>query len=106
MDELMQAVPYSLISYWGEPSIGAWASKDFQAYAYQENGAIRLTIRRTNEKGGIGWDELQRIKNECGFRDKDAVEFYPSEEDVFNCGNWRHLHIFDEKLNLVKRAGK
>jgi hypothetical protein len=100
----MQPVNFNLNSYWGEPSIGAWASKKYQAYAYQVDGAIRLTIRRVDEKDGIGWDDLQKIKNECGFRNKDGVEFYPSEEDVFNCGNWRHLHIFDEKLNLIKRA--
>ena len=91
------------ISYFGEYSIGVWRNKDFMAVAFQEPNCIRLDIKRNDDKDGITWDELQKIKNECGFEDKDAIEFYPAEKDVINNGNFRHIYIFDDKLPLIRR---
>ena len=54
-------------------------------------------------KDGITWDEIQRIKDECGFEDKDAIEFYPAKSNVLNNGNFRHIYIFDEQLPLIRR---
>lgn len=92
-------------SYFGELSIGAWESETYIAAAFQDGEAIRLDIQRKDEKDGISWDELQRIKNECGFEDKDAVEFYPRQKDVINTANYRHLYIYGTPLPLVRRKG-
>jgi hypothetical protein len=92
------------LSYFGEPSIGAWASDEFGAAAFKDGEAIRLDIFRKDMKDGITWDQLRAIKNECGFADRDAVEFFPAEDAVINTGNYRHLYIFEEKLPLVRRG--
>lgn len=91
------------LSYFHEPSIGIWESKLYKAYAYKDLDAIRLDIERKDGKDGITWDEIQQIKNDCGFKDQDAIEFYPAEADVINTGNVRHIYIFKEKLPLVRR---
>lgn len=91
------------LSYFHEPSIGIWESKLYKAYAYKDQNAIRLDIERKDGKDGITWDQMQTIKNACGFKDQDAIEFYPAEADVINTGNVRHLYIFNEKLPLVRR---
>lgn len=92
------------LSYFNEPSIAIWESKLYKAYAYKDDKAIRLDIERKDGKDGITWDEMQAIKNACGFEDQDAIEFYPAQADVINTGNVRHLYIFFEKLPLVRRA--
>jgi hypothetical protein len=94
------------LSYFGEPSIGVWESEVYRAVAFQDQQTIRLDIQRKDEQDGITWDELQRIKNECGFADKDAVEFYPAQSDVLNTANYRHLYIFENKLPLIRRQSQ
>lgn len=92
------------LSYFGEASVGAWESDEFGAAAFRDGEATRLDIFRKDMKDGITWDQLRAIKNECGFADLDAVEFFPAEKDVINTGNYRHLYIFKEKLPLVRRG--
>jgi hypothetical protein len=99
----MQLLEEKINSYFYEPSIAIWESEEFKVYAFQDGKAVRLDIERTDGLDGITWDELQRIKNDCGFSDCDAVEFYPSESDVINTGNLRHLYVFFEKLPLIRR---
>ena len=102
---MMLRVPDIRLSYFGEMSIGIWESEAFLVYAYLDGDATRLDIERKDGNDGISWDELQNIKNECGFKDQDAVEFYPAEKDVINTGNWRHLYIFSRPLALIRRKG-
>ena len=92
------------LSYFGEPSIGAWESDTFGAAAFRDQNSVRLDIFRKDMQDGITWDELRNIKNECGFADKDAVEFFPAEDSVINTGNYRHLYIFNDKLPLIRRG--
>jgi hypothetical protein len=42
---------------------------------------------------GITWDDLQKIKNECGFEDYDAIEDYPKKKEVVAESNIRHLWV-------------
>lgn len=91
------------LSYFHEPSIAIWESELYKVYAYKEEFAIRLDIERRDGKDGITWDEIQQIKSDCGFANQDAIEFYPSEADVINTGNVRHLYIFYEKLPIIRR---
>ena len=50
-----------------------------------------LKVRRRDGGDGIPWDTLQAIKNEMLGEDTVAVEVFPSEEDVVNEENIRHL---------------
>jgi hypothetical protein len=90
-------------SYFQEDSLAVWESDDFMVFAYQELGAIRLDIERKDGKDGIQWEELQQIKNDCGFKDFDAIEFYPTDKDVINTGNWRHLYVVFNQLPFIRR---
>jgi len=83
-----------------------WESDEYRAVAFQDQDAIRLDIQRKDEQDGITWDELQTIKNSCGFADKDAVEFYPKQQDVINTANYRHLYIFETPLPLIRRQAQ
>ena len=78
----------------------AWRSRDFlvQQYNAPPPAIARLSVNRTQIDGvrwkaEITWDELQRIKTECGYGEIDAVEIYPSNADVVNVSNMRHLWL-------------
>src|SRR5882757_1329974 len=79
-----------------------WRSRGFLLQVHQENDGIeRLTICRTEVRGGdwtenIEWEELQRLKRECGRGDKDAVEVFPAEAYVVNVANMRHLWVMPD----------
>lgn len=67
-------------------------------------GIIRMTVHRTELnsdggwKDGITWDDLQRLKREAGFGDREAVEIYPPDDSVVNVANMRHLWILAERM--------
>jgi len=46
---------------------------------------------------GITWDELQEIKDQCGYQDKWLVEYYPPKNRIVNVANIRHLWIMDNE---------
>ena len=91
-----------------------WRSKDFLAQVYKENEqkVVRISIVRAaldndgNFKADISWDDLQRIKNECGFKNHDAVEVYPAAADVVNVSNMRHLWVFQHQLKFAWRSDR
>lgn len=88
--------------YRPEGLVAVWCSRDFLAQFYTHEAAPRLSVCRTSISGdrwvdGITWDELQRVKRECGFGDRWAVECYPAERDLVNVGNLRHLWILGAK---------
>lgn len=92
------------------PVVGCWRSRDFLAVGYLEKPpAIRLSVNRTLLRNdgswvdGITWDELQAIKSECGFADRDAVEIYPRDVDLVNVANLRHLWILPATFALTWR---
>lgn len=85
-------------------------SRDFLVQVYHEEGAVefRLSVLRTTLEGdrwqdGITWDELQRLKAECGFADRDAIEIYPAARDVVNVANIRHLWLMREPVSFAWR---
>lgn len=83
-----------------------WRSRDFIVQGFKtQHGAIRLSINRTNFDvitcrwtDGITWDDLQRIKTECGYGDREAVEIYPPDEHIVNIANIRHLWVLDARM--------
>ena len=52
---------------------------------------------------GISWEELQQIKRECGYGEADAVEVFPSDDNVVNVANMRHLWIMAEPISFAWR---
>ncbi len=54
---------------------------------------------------GIGWDQLQAIKNEMGYGAFDAVEVYPRATDVVNVAAMRHLWVLKGYLPFAWRRG-
>lgn len=87
-------------------------SRYFLVQLYEnESGANRLSISRTDRSAtrpgsstdGITWDELQELKRQAGFGDRDAVEIYPKDQDVVNVANMRHLWILDREIPFAWR---
>lgn len=87
-----------------------WFNPFFLVQVFKENaGVIRLTINATNLgkngmwKDGIGWDELQQIKNALGYEDQDAVEIFPRARDLVNVANMRHLWVLPDLVPYAWR---
>jgi hypothetical protein len=86
----------------GNAPVECWRSRSFLAMVYAEPGGIeRLSILRTAMSGdrwvdGITWDNLQRLKAECGRGDRCAVEIFPADADLVNVANIRHLWVLPE----------
>lgn len=92
--------------------IALYRSSRFLVQVYEDgelDTPIRLSICRTaiNDRGqwqdNISWEELQEIKNQCGFTGFDAVEIYPRQRDVVNVANMRHLWVLPESLPFAWR---
>ena len=97
----------------GEASVRlrVFASRDYLVQVFHEPlpAVARLSICRTSRKGdrwadGITWDELQAIKDQCGYRDADAVELYPRRVDVVNEANMRHLWVMADPVPMAWRS--
>jgi hypothetical protein len=87
-----------------------WRSRDYlvQVYREQEPCAFRLSINRTaiNSTGWVAdipWEDLQRLKTECGLGMFDAIEIYPNKRDVINVANIRHLFVMADPLSFAWR---
>lgn len=85
-------------------------SRDFlvQEFAANAPAKVRLSVCRTSLDGGrwedgISWDDLQRLKRECGYGDADAIEVFPSDADVVNVADMRHLWVMAEPLACAWR---
>lgn len=77
-------------------------SERFLVQVRKQNDAIRLSVNKVkyaivNGKihwvDGITWDELQEIKDQCGFRDTWLCEYYPPKDNIVNVANIRHLWV-------------
>jgi len=108
--EILQNVPASEwpVRQRSVTPIAVFHSSRFLVQVYAEaNDIIRLSVNRTklNSMGdwedGISWDDLQEIKNQCGYSDREAVEVYPVSVDVVNVANIRHLWVMPTPLAFV-----
>lgn len=96
-----------------EKRVEVWRSSTFLLQVFQEPGGVqRLSVNRTSIhvptgdwEEGISWEELQRLKAECGRADLTAVEVYPAEIDEVNVANMRHLWVLPEKLSFMWKRG-
>lgn len=75
-------------------------SRDFVVQIIAGDDTMRLSISRTETdastgrlRGGISWDDLQRLKAEAGYSDWYAVEVFPPDDKVINEQNMRHLWL-------------
>jgi len=84
-----------------EIRMSVWRSREYLVQVFEpKSGGQRITVSSTVVcgrmwKDGISWDELMRLKRECGFGDRWAVEIYPADSDVVNVSNMRHLWILE-----------
>lgn len=84
-----------------------WVSKGFILQVHDDQNAhgwsIRLSVTRTDmdvelkTSDGITWDDMQRLKSECGYGGAWATEIYPADGYVVNHANMRHLWVQAEK---------
>lgn len=87
--------------------IEVWRSRDYLVQLFDEdNGVIRMSVNSTipgtdgRWTDGITWDELQRLKTECGRGSSWAVEIYPQVGNVVNVANMRHLWLLPSPLPI------
>ncbi len=80
-----------------------WRSREFLCQEFHnDDGTIRLSFCRTELddsggwKEGFDWETLQRLKRECGYGERDAVEIFPADKYIVNVANMRHLWIVPE----------
>lgn len=92
------------------PQLRVLRSRDFlvQEFEAAAPAKVRLSVCRTTLVGerwqdGITWDDLQRLKRECGYGDTDAIEVFPSDGDVVNVANMRHLWVMAEPIACAWR---
>jgi hypothetical protein len=91
-----------------------WQSLKFTVQAFHVPGnVVRLAVNRNELTGdtrlyadGITWEELQAIKDECGYADRMAVEIYPATDDVLNVINARHLWVIPIPLYFGWQGGQ
>ena len=104
-------VPRSLWPSAGPSGIvKVFRSRDYLVQVFDAGGgaAFRMSVNRTQLEGrcwgqDIPWVDLQRLKAEAGFGACDAVEVYPSDCDVVNVANMRHLWIMADVLAFAWR---
>lgn len=85
--------------------IRVWRNREFlvQEFHVDVPAVARLSICRSRLSGdrwtdGISWDELQRLKREAGYGDCDAIEIFPSDVDIVNVANMRHLWVVPREI--------
>ena len=92
--------------------IQLFRSSKFLVQVRQREDQICLAINRTQRCKGregtdwldaITWDEIQEIKNQCGFRNKWLIEYYPPESRTVNIANIRHLWVLNEEPSRLMR---
>ena len=101
---------------WPDPTpptlIDVWRSRAFLVQVFEdvmEGVLVRLSVCRAQAnadliwKDNITWDELQLLKGEAGYADKDAVEVYPAARDLVNVANMRHLWVMESPVPFAWR---
>ena len=88
--------------------LSLYRSKEFMVQVFNEGHdgvVVRLSVNRTHVDpatlkwvDGIEWDDLQRLKAECGYGHLEAVEVYPPDSSIVNVANLRHLWVLADRL--------
>lgn len=111
--ETLQPIPRELWPATQPPGlIEVWRSRKYLVQVYETGypETLRLTICRAQidfDQGSwsdkIPWDDLQRLKRECGRGQLDALEVYPAEADAVTVTNHRHLWVMPHKVPFAWR---
>lgn len=90
-----------------------WRSRDFLVQVYDDprSETERMSVCRTAVLDGdwlaeVSWDDLQRLKRECGRGARDAVEIFPADADLVNVANMRHLWFVEPAAIPFKWSSK
>jgi len=90
--------------------IEVWRSRSFLLMVYIDAGHERLSVIRAamglagGWQEGIAWDDLQRLKRECGRGNRWAVEVFPDDRHIVNEANMRHVWVLPEPPSYGWRA--
>lgn len=80
-------------------------SNEFLVQQYRDGDYIRLTVNRATTsaedyetngqdwQGDIDWEEMQKLKAQCGFKNQWAVEVFPPDREIVNVASMRHLWV-------------
>ena len=97
---VMKRLPEQQWPYKPEGLKEVWRSQDFLAQIYEAPNAVeRISVIRTtigvfgNWNDRITWDELMKVKHECGWGNEWVVEVYPADTEIVNVANMRHLFV-------------
>lgn len=92
------------------PQLRVLRSREFLVQEFEATAPakVRLSVCRTTLTGdrwqdGIAWEELQRLKRECGYGDADAIEVFPADADVVNVANMRHMWVMADPVACAWR---
>ena len=69
------------------------------------DGVVLLGIRRHDEKKSCPWSHKQKIKNILLGEDANAIEIFPSEEDLVDAANIYWLWCGESIDKVVKSLG-
>lgn len=73
-----------------------WRSRRYVALVYDvpgHPGMERISVRSTETRDGLTWDELQGVKAAIGRGHLSAVELYPPDSQVVAVARMRHLWV-------------
>lgn len=81
--------------------VKVFRSRSLLVQVHKEVGTTRLSISgcvpQTNgDWPDLTWEQLERAKEECGFKGCWMVELYPPSGEVVNVANMRHLWLIPE----------
>jgi len=106
----LQEVPREQWPFRDPKMLRVLRSRDFlvQEFLACLPAIVRISVCKTSLDGtrwqdGISWDDLQRLKRECGYGNHDAIEIYPADADIVNVANMRHLWIMAESIDCAWR---
>jgi hypothetical protein len=82
-----------------------WISCNFIAEVYRHTGtgeemiSINCVSKGSDGRwiGDITWDELMQVKREISRGEAFAIEIFPSDSDVIDTNNIRHLWVISDK---------
>lgn len=91
-----------------------WRSRQYLVVIWQQGDYERLSVNRTELVAGsvnrfkedISWEDLQRLKAECGRGECWCVEIYPADHHLVNVQNMRHLFVLKDAPEYAWKQGE
>ena len=84
--------------------VDGWVNNVVAVQTYNRDTAwgrvLHLAVRRHDETEIVGWDLLQRVKNEVVGEDRVALEVYPRATELLDLAPMRHLFVLPEGFEM------